>query len=106
LTRPAIVARTKSLTPARVDRFLEAILQHAEMVSSVPNVFSWTQHPDDDHLFNLAIHAKAKYLVTWESRILKLAMDQTPDAMRLRQLAPNLEIITPKILADELRNPD
>jgi len=106
LTRPAIVARTKSLTPDRVDRFLEAILQHAEMLPSVPNVFSWAQHPDDDHLFNLAIHAKAKYLVTWESRILKLATDQTQDATRLRQLAPNLEIITPKILAGKLRNPE
>jgi predicted nucleic acid-binding protein len=83
LTRPAIVARSKSLTPARVDLFLDLILQHAEMVPSVPRVFPWAQQPDDDHLFNLAIHASATYLVIWESRILKLATDQTQDALRL-----------------------
>ncbi len=73
--------------------------------------FQWTalpegKHPDDDHLFNLAIYAKARYLVTWESRILKLAADQTQDALRLRQFAPNLEFITSKHLADELRKSD
>ena len=104
LTRPAIVAKAKTLTPDRVDRFLELVLQHAEMIPAVPSVFSWPQHPDDDHVFNLVIQAKAKYLVTWEKRILKLATDTTPDAALLRQLAPSLSIVTPKTLADELRN--
>jgi putative PIN family toxin of toxin-antitoxin system len=104
LTRPAIVAKAQNLTNDRVDRFLEVILQYAEIVPSVPNVFSWQQHPDDDHVFNLAIHAKADYLVTWESRILKLASDMTPDALLLRRLAPQLAIITPKMLSEQLRS--
>jgi predicted nucleic acid-binding protein len=47
--------------------------------------------------------AKARYLVTWETRILKLAIEKTPAADLLRQLAPDLVIVTPKQLADLLR---
>jgi predicted nucleic acid-binding protein len=78
----------------------------ATFFSAVPNAFTWPQHPDDDHLFNLAFHAKAKYLVTWETRILKLETEMTPVAELLRELAPDLMIITPKQLADLVRAPE
>jgi predicted nucleic acid-binding protein len=71
-------------------------------VNDVPAVFTWPQHPDDDHLFNLAIACKAELLVTWETRILRLGADTTPDAERLRTLAPQLLILTPRQLADRL----
>ncbi|HZZ44313.1 MAG TPA: hypothetical protein VFE58_15370 [Tepidisphaeraceae bacterium] len=69
----------------------------------MPKVFTWPQHPDDDHLFNLAIEANVTHLVTWETRILNLATDSTPSAILLRRLAPNLSIITPKQLAELLK---
>ncbi|MCC7350529.1 MAG: PIN domain-containing protein [Phycisphaerales bacterium] len=103
LNRPAIQARSRFLTPELVNRFLEQIVQHAEWIASVPNVFTWPEHPDDDHLFNLAIFAKARYLVTWEKRILGLSTSATKSADLLRKLAPRLTIITPTQFAAELR---
>jgi putative PIN family toxin of toxin-antitoxin system len=103
LSRPEVQARAPSLTPERLKQILSATLEHAEWLPDVPNAFTWTQHPDDDHIFNLAIAAHAQYLVTWESRIHKLASDTTPDAERLRILAPQLEIITPKQFAERLK---
>ena len=103
LTRSSLAKRFTALTPERVAQFLGKANATATVFSAVPRAFSWPQHPDDDHLFNLAIHAKARYLVTWETRILKPATDTTPAAELLRQLAPDLAIITPKQLADLLR---
>jgi putative PIN family toxin of toxin-antitoxin system len=103
LNRPEVRAKAPNLTPDRVKRVLAAALELADWVTDVPHVFTWTQHPDDDHLFNLAIAAKAQYLVTWESRIHRLASDTTGDAVRLREIAPHLEIVKPSQLAEHLK---
>ena len=103
LNRPELNARFPALTPMHVTAFLDEILLLAEFFDPVPHVFTWQAHADDDHLFNLAIEAKAKYLVTWENRILKLGTENSNDAAALRQLAPDLIILTPKMLTDELR---
>jgi putative PIN family toxin of toxin-antitoxin system len=105
LMRPALARKFPALTSLRVAQFLDAVNALATSFPDVPRVFKWSQHPDDDHLFNLAIHVKAKYLVTWEKRILSLATEAGPVAVSLRQLAPNLAIITPSQLADLFRPP-
>jgi len=103
LNRPSLAARFPALTPQRVAQFIEGVTASAKFFPVVPNVFTLPQHPSDDHLFNLAIHANAKFLVTWETRLLKLPTDSSPTASLLKRLAPNLEIITPKALAERLR---
>lgn len=103
LCRKELREKLPSLTPASAALVLKRMLEFADWFDPVPNVFTWPQHPDDDHLFNLAIHAKAQYLVTWETRILKLAADTIPAADVLRRLAPDLTILTPRQLADKLR---
>jgi putative PIN family toxin of toxin-antitoxin system len=98
LSRPEVVAKNPSITPERLAHILTAILDLSEWFDQVPKLFTWSQHPDDDHIFNLAIAANAQFLVTWENRILKLANDTTPDARQSRVFAPQLKIITPKEL--------
>lgn len=95
LNRPNIRAKFPALTSAAVDVFLADLISHCTLVQPVPNQFTWPEHPDDDHLFNLTIHAQARFLVTWETRILKLAADQSEAATNLRRLAPQLQMITP-----------
>jgi putative PIN family toxin of toxin-antitoxin system len=104
LTRPDHRIRFPALTPDAVEAFIADIAARATMIDAPENVFTWPQHPDDDHLFNLAIHARAKYLVTWETRLLKLLTDPTPAAELLRQLAPDLSTITPAMLAELLKS--
>ena len=103
LTRPSLAAKFRALTAERVAHFLDNVNAMARLFADTPKTFTWPQHPDDDHLFNLAIHARAKYLVTWETRILKLAAGTSPAAELLHQSAPSLAIITPKQLADILK---
>ena len=103
LNRKNVQAKFPTLTPDVARAFTSKLIGRSMIFDLVPHEFTWPQHPDDDHVFNLAICSQAKYLVTWESRILKLGTDATPDANRLRDLAPQLAIITPKQLADQLR---
>ncbi len=103
LSRPEYQARFPALTIERVEVFLAEMIARAANFDPVPNLFTWPQHPDDDHVFNLAIHAKAKRLVTWEARILRLGTEPSPAADLLRQLAPDLRIVTPMKFAEELR---
>ena len=103
LTRAEVRAKFHALVPEAVDAFIEDIAGLASLYDVIPAVFAWPAHPDDDHVFDLAIHARARYLVTWETRILNLATTASPAAQTLRQLAPNLAIINPKAFADLIR---
>jgi putative PIN family toxin of toxin-antitoxin system len=105
LSRPEVRAKAPNLTPERLKEVLAAALERADWIADIPNAFNWAQHPDDDHAFNLAIAARAEYLVTWEDRILKLSSDESSPANRLRALAPQLKIVTPKELAERLKSP-
>lgn len=102
LSRDTVRARFPALTTEAVKAFITQVLARGVLFERVPHVFTWPQHPDDDHVFNLAIHAKAKYLVTWETRLLKLFTEMPPAAELLRRLNAEVRIITPKTLADVL----
>jgi putative PIN family toxin of toxin-antitoxin system len=93
-----------ALTPERVAAILDKALEYTDWFDSVPQHFSLTSHTKDDHLFNLAIESKARYFVTFEARILALQDSQTADAVRLRELAPTLRILSPPALAQELKS--
>jgi putative PIN family toxin of toxin-antitoxin system len=103
--RPRVRAKFPALTDYAVHAFIADVLAHARLVDPVPSAFTWPHHPDDDHLFNAAIAARARYLVTWETRILKLGTESTPIAKQLRHLAPHLAIVTPRELAGVLFPP-
>lgn len=103
LTRDTVRAKFPALTTEAVDAFLDDILKSATLFDPVPVAFTWPQHPDDDHLFNLAIVAGADYPVTWETRILRLATEHSVAADELRRSAPNLSIVAPDEFAQLLR---
>jgi len=103
LNRPEYFQKFPAMTPVAVAAYIRTVSVNAEVYDPVPAAFTLPVHPDDDHLFNLAIHASAEYLVTWESRLLKLLGSPDPMSIRLKQLAPKLKIITPKELADLVR---
>ena len=73
------------------------------MFEDVPSLFKWPADPGDDHIFNLAIHAHAEFLVTWETRMLKLAKKESENGTLLRRLAPNLRIVNPEEFVKILR---
>jgi putative PIN family toxin of toxin-antitoxin system len=103
LTRSKVREKFPALTPAAVDAFIIETAASATIFESVPSLFTWPVDPGDDHLFNLAIHVQAEYLVTWETRMLKLPSDISQSADLLRRLAPKLRIVNPEQFAQVLR---
>ena len=104
LTRRKIRQRFPALTPEAVDAFITETAAMARMFDPVPSPFTWPTDPDDDHIFNLAIHAQAEYLVTWETRILRLPLETSESGSMLRRLAPQLQIVNPEQFAQVLKS--
>lgn len=101
LTRGKVREKSPALTPGVVDTFIGETAAMATMFDP-PSVFTWPVDPGDDHIFNLAIHTRAEYLVTWETRMLKLANEMSEAAESLRRLAPKLQIVNPEQFAEAL----
>lgn len=104
LTRPRVRDKFPALTPEAVDSFISEIGATATLFDPVPSVFTFPVDPDDDHIFNLAIHVRAEYLVTWERRMLKLVEESSETGVALRRLAPQLKIVNPEQFAQVVKN--
>lgn len=106
LARPAIRAKSSHLTDGRVASVLALANSCGAWFTDVPSVFRHSRHSDDDHIFNLAIVAKADFLVTWEERHLRMAAKHPDDMAQLRNFAPALRIVDPPTLLRDLRQFD
>jgi putative PIN family toxin of toxin-antitoxin system len=94
--RPELQKRFPNLTPRHAAAIIRKALEFSDWFDNVPLRFSLPLHPKDNHLFDLAIESKATYLVTWETRLLRLRTGHSPEAKRLRQLAPGLSLVDPR----------
>lgn len=93
----------RDLTDERINSVLNFIIARGEVWPNPKPVFTLPEHPDDDHVFNLAIAGRADFLVTWENRLLKLAEADSPAGRELRALAPQLAIVNPIDFMAELK---
>ena len=103
LTRPELATKFPSLTSERVNLVFQEARKLSEWFDNVPKRFSLPLHPKDDHLFDLAIESNASFLVTWETRLLKLQEQSSEHANQLKTLAPKLRIIEPHALPQFLK---
>lgn len=103
LSRPEFLRKAAHFTPEIAAQFFAKIKSAALWFDAVPAAFTLSAHPKDNHLFNLAIAANAQRLVTWEARLTALQQPGSLDGQRLRSLAPQLRIVTPKALVTELK---
>jgi putative PIN family toxin of toxin-antitoxin system len=99
LDRDAIRQRFSGITSEVVNAFIADLLLEGVLYDPIPRVFTLPRHPGDDHIFNLAIHARADYLLTWETRLLGLLSENSSETDMLRRLAPQLHILTPAAFA-------
>jgi predicted nucleic acid-binding protein len=98
LSRPKIQDRFPQLTDDRIAAFLARISNLAIAVKDVPSVFRYERDPDDEPYLNLAIAAKADFLVTRDHDLLDLSREIDPEGRRLRAKAPQLRILDPATL--------
>jgi uncharacterized protein len=95
LRRPKLRQRFKTVTPERVDAFLRELQNRAVLLNAVPEVFTYPRDPDDEPYVNLAVAARARYLVTWDKDLLDLANDATAEGSAFQQRFPDLRIVDP-----------
>jgi uncharacterized protein len=103
LARPRVRRKFPALTDQIVGRFLAAIEDRAAFISEVPRVFQFGRDAKDEPYINLAIAARADYLVSRDNDILGLADASSPDGERLRLQAPQLQILDPAAFLAEIR---
>jgi putative PIN family toxin of toxin-antitoxin system len=95
LSREKTRSRFPLLTGEHVEAFLDGLRGVARVVPDVPAAFRYARDPDDEHVVNLAIACKARFLVTHDKDLLELMKNDNPDGQALRAQAPGLVVLTP-----------
>lgn len=90
LSRPKTQQKFPLLTAEWVEMFLRAIQSKAIAVASVPKIESLERDPKDEPYLNLAIAAKARYLVSRDRDLLDLMADPG-----FRKRYPELYVLDP-----------
>ena len=104
LTRPEVRAKFPALTPERADVFLNDLLPQARLFQNVPAAFTLPRDVKDQPYVNLAIAARANYLVTWNERHLTYLMRQdTSEGQDFCRRFPEIKIVDPPTFVSEIQ---
>lgn len=92
--RPELAKRF-AITEERLADYLQVIRSVGVCVEQVPHVFTYARDPDDEHYVDLAVAMKAHLLVSRDKDLLDLNDPRLPEHHTLKQLHPELEILSP-----------
>jgi putative PIN family toxin of toxin-antitoxin system len=101
LSRPRLRRKNPLLTDQAVQQLLSRLAQLATRLDFVPLQFPFPRDPKDEPYLNLAIAARARYLVTWDKDLLDLMADN-PEGIAFRGRFPGIRILTPVMFLREL----
>jgi putative PIN family toxin of toxin-antitoxin system len=87
---PSTQMKYPSLTNAKVEMVLAKLTALGEFIDNVPLVMQLARDPKGEPYLNLAIAARASFIVTWDNDLLSL-MEQAA----FRKDYPSLSVITP-----------
>jgi putative PIN family toxin of toxin-antitoxin system len=97
LTRPKTLLRFPQLSPESVEAFVQNAENKAVLFTGVPQADALPRDPKDEPYLNLAVAAKAKYLVSRDRDLLDLMKDEG-----FRQRYPDLVILDPAAFLEEI----
>lgn len=101
--RPRLRRKFSALTDEFVEQFVAALLDRASPVHEVPRVFVYERDPKDEPYINLAIAARADYLVSRDTDILALGDLERPEGRRFHDQFPQLNIVDPITLLRDVQ---
>src|SRR5947209_19127125 len=82
-----VVSREKTrshfplLSGDRVETFLDSLRSKARILPDVPLVFHYARDPDDEHVLDLAIASRARFLVTHDRDLLDLMKEDSTEGL-------------------------
>ncbi|MFN3651424.1 MAG: putative toxin-antitoxin system toxin component, PIN family [Armatimonadota bacterium] len=95
LSRPELRRKFQQLTPERVEALLELIAENAILITDVPHQVALPRDPKDEAYLDLALAAKADYLVTRDNDLLHLMDAERDEGREFRARFPTLTILDP-----------
>ncbi len=93
--RPNILARLPNADIEQIEAFIESILDDSIMVRSVAKHFRLERDPKDEIIIDLAVEAKADYIVSHDKDLLDLRNGFTDDCKEFRQRFRFLTVVEP-----------
>jgi putative PIN family toxin of toxin-antitoxin system len=93
------------LTAEMIEHFCRDLVAHSTLIDIVPHVFDFPRDPDDSHYIDLAIAARAKFIVSRDHDLLSLRDMATPEGKQFVERFPWLEILTPPEALAQLAEP-
>lgn len=104
LRRPRFQMLSPHITSERIEAFLEDISNQAIPLMNVPEEFHFKRDPKDEAYINLAIVARAKYLVSYDKDLLDLMNSATESGREFQRRYPMLKIIEPLVFLNEIED--
>jgi putative PIN family toxin of toxin-antitoxin system len=101
---PQVHAISPSMTPDRINRFIDRITYRSTRLRKVPHVFEFPRDPKDEPYIDLAIAAKADYLVSRDNDLLSLMTGHDLVSKRFRRVAHRLRVLNPSQFLDALEH--
>ncbi|MEP6924360.1 MAG: putative toxin-antitoxin system toxin component, PIN family, partial [Pyrinomonadaceae bacterium] len=93
----------QSLTDEIVEAFLVRLRKMARIARQVPKKFSYSRDPDDEPYINLAVEAKADYIVSRDNDLLDLMTGFTDECKDFRRRFRPLRVVEPLEFLKEIR---
>lgn len=95
LNRPEIRATLPQITDVLVEALFRRLDEKTILFRDVPRVFEYSRDPDDEPYLNLAIAAKAAFLVSRDRDLLDLMTGHDTESKQFRQRFRSLKVIDP-----------
>lgn len=95
LSRPKIRRRNPAITDERVDALVTRLREKATVVNDVQQHFVYSRDPKDEKYINLAIEARADYIVSRDNDLLYLMTGYTDECKDFRRRFRLLKIVEP-----------
>ena len=95
LARPKLRAAKPALTDELVEAFLVRVSRYSTLIKQPPTVFFYPRDPKDEKYVNLAVAAKAAYIVSWDTDLLSLMTGHTYECKDFRRRFRPLQVIGP-----------
>jgi putative PIN family toxin of toxin-antitoxin system len=99
LLRPSTRKQFPLLTEEKVETFLAKVTALAVVIDDVPVTMRLPRDPKDEPYLNLALAAKADFLVSWDKDLLSLTHDGV-----LRRKHNTLSIVDPTVFLGHVRS--
>ena len=103
LQYPRLRESNPNLSDDVIEAFIERLRFRAVVIRSVPHVLDFPRDHSDEPYLDLAIAARARYLVTSDNDIHWLATGYSEICKRFRRHLPSLEVITPSEFVTRMR---